>query len=252
VNVTAIGAEHDERGDTRRPVRVTMRCALAALVVSAVGALAPVAAATAATAHRASASVTPPSVDWGAGMTFGAVGNVGPGAVADCAIAAVADIEQVLARSSAPPDPSPYLAAYDALVRAAGGVPGPQAGLAPSSVLSAWQGRGIAGTRARTARLASVGRGAVEAALASGPLYAVLDLPTPASTAPTWVSANDVAVTAWTPAAPPAGYEGGGAHVVALTGYDSSGVLVATWGFVQPVSWAEWAMMASAAWSITS
>nr|MDA8292323.1 hypothetical protein [Actinomycetota bacterium] len=190
------------------------------------------------------------SVDWAAGMTFGPVANVGPGAVADCTLAAVADVEQVLARETEPIDPTPFVAAYDALARAAGEVPGPRSGLRPADVLAAWRAGEIAGTKVRAARLASLDVTTVERALEAGPLYAVLQLPAPASTAPTWVDASGVALSAWSRTAPPAGYAQAGPHVVAVVGYDSADVLVATWGFVQPIAWSQWTAMVTAAWSV--
>lgn len=215
-----------------------------ALLVVAAAALLP------GTSARAATSPLPASVDWAQGLSFGPVGNVGAGAVADCAVAAVADIEQVLLRRPEPADPAPYLAAYGALARASGETPGPTAGLRPSDVLATWRTRGIAGTHANTRRLAALDVATVERALSVGPLYSVLDLPPPASTAATWVDAHGVALTAWSASSAPAGYTARGPHVVAVVGYDPVGVLVATWGFVQPITWAEWHVLATVAWAV--
>jgi hypothetical protein len=105
------------------------------------------AAATPAVASGSVPNSSPWTIDWGAGITFGAVDNVGPHAIADCTIASVAAIEQVFEHQPTPPNPRPYVAAYDALARAGGESPGPNAGLVPSAVLAAWRKTGIAGSK---------------------------------------------------------------------------------------------------------
>jgi hypothetical protein len=216
----------------------------------AIGAIVAAPAAGASTAATATAQ-GPWSVDWAAGITFGTIGNVGPHAVADCAIATVADIEQVIKHKATPPDPAPYLAVYRSLARAEGEAPSSDAGLVPSAVLTRWRTTGIAGSRISSAAPITSTPARIEAALASGPVYAVIDLPASASNAPTWVNSAGVALTAWSAATPPSGYAGGGAHVVAVVGYNASAVLVATWGYVQPISWGEWAALATGAWQVT-
>jgi hypothetical protein len=198
----------------------------------------------------AGAVPTTTSVNWATGLTFGTVGNAGPGAVADCAVAAVADIEQILSLTATPPDPAPYLTAYDELLAAARQAPGATAGLVPASVLARWETAGIAGTRIRSATRTSVSVPGVERALASGPLYGVIDLPATSQHAGPWINASDTALSAWTSTTPPSGYSGSGLHVVAVVGYSSAGILLATWGYVQPVSWPVWSQIALAAWSV--
>lgn len=234
-------------------IRSLARCLLGAvaLVVGAgVASLAPSTIAGATTSGAPGSAAPQASIDWATGMSFGPVANVGRGAVADCTLAAVADIEQVFSRQDSPIDPTPYVAAYDALARAAGERPGPAAGLRPADVVSAWQRGAIAGSRVRARRLAALDRVTVEQALASGPLYGVLALPAPASSAPTWVDASGVALGTWSSSTPPAGYAASGPHVVAVVGYGASGVLVATWGYVQPITWQEWGVLATAAWAV--
>ena len=190
-------------------------------------------------------------IDWARGAVFGSVGNVGAHALADCAVAAVADIEQLLQGRTTPIDPAPFLAEYAMLARAAGESPGPGAVLPPWLVLRAWHAPGIAGTRIAPAVPVGPGRSSLEHALSGGPLYAVVDLPRAASAAPVRVGADDLALKAWTAATPPSGYSGGGAHVVAVVGYDAQYVDVVTWGYVQPISWALWAHMVAQVWSVT-
>jgi hypothetical protein len=194
-------------------------------------------------------SVSPATVDWASGVTFGPVGNVGPGALADCAIAAVADIEQVFAQEILPPDPAPYINAYEALAQEEGQQPGPTGSLATSDVLATWKSNGIAGHLA-TAIRTGTRVAPMKVSLDSGPVFAEVELPPTASTLGTLVNSAGVAVTAWTSSTPPSGYAGSGAHAVAVVGYNASDVLIVTWGYVQPVSWAEWAKLAVAAWSV--
>ncbi len=191
------------------------------------------------------------TIDWARGTVFGSVGNAGADAVADCAVAAVADIEQILQGRTTPIDPAPFLAAYAALARSAGESPGPSATIPPWLVLRAWHAPGIAGTRIAPALPVAPGRARLEQALAGGPLYAVVDLPRPVSAAPVWVGTDDVAIRSWTTTSAPSGYLGSGVHVVAVVGYDARYVEVVTWGYVQPISWSLWARLATQVWAIT-
>ncbi len=183
----------------------------------------------------------------------GTYGNTGAGAVADCTVAAAADLEQIFTRSPEPLRAGPWIAAYDALLSAQqpGVPPGSAAGLSVASVLAAWQGPGIAGTRIASARPLGLGKASVEHALASGPLYAVVDLPAPAGprTAPL-VDTSYVALTQWTPADPGSSYSSGGLHAAAVVGFDASGVFLESWGYVQPVSWSWWAAYAAQAYVV--
>ncbi|MCU1495346.1 MAG: hypothetical protein JWO62_3110 [Acidimicrobiaceae bacterium] len=206
--------------------------------------------ASAATPHSTSNGTDTWAVNWANGITFGTVDNVGPGAVADCTVATVADLEQIFTHSPVPPSPAPYVAAYEVLARAEGEVPGTNAGLLPADVLRVWRTSGIAGTRVAVVAATAVGRARLQQALSTGPIYAVVDLPASASSAATWIDDEGIALRSWTSTNAPAGYVGGGPHVVAVVGYNAQYVLLATWGYVQPVSWRLWQKMAAAAWSV--
>jgi hypothetical protein len=184
----------------------------------------------------------------------GTYGNTGAGAVADCTVAAAADLEQIFTRSPEPLAPGPWIAAYDALLAAEqpGVSPGPSAGLAVAPVLATWAGPGIAGTRIASARALGLGQASIERALRAGPLYGVVDLPAPTDpgVAPL-VDTSYVALTQWTPADPGSSYLSGGLHAVAVVGFDASSVFLESWGYVQPVSWSWWAAHAEQADAIT-
>lgn len=193
------------------------------------------------------------SVYWPTGRP-GAYGNVGPGSVADCTVATAADLEQIFAHRSRPADSAPWLAAYAHLLaeQEPGVQPGPDAGLAVGTVLAAWQGPGIAGTRIAAALPLGLGRASIEAALRRDPLYAVLDLPAPvAPGTPALVDTAYVALAQWTTAHPGSGYSAAGPHAAAVVGFDSTDVYLESWGYVQPVTWSWWRTYATTAWAIT-
>ena len=195
-----------------------------------------------------------PVVYWLRSDRIGTYGNVGRGAIPDCAIAAAADLEQIFQRSASPLPARPWVEAYFELLGSVDGNrfgAGP-AGLDVSEVLGTWQREGIAGTRIASAIATPLAKSALEAELASGPLYAELDLPRLAwAGSVTYVDGRSIAVQPWSLVAPGSGYSSGGLHAVVVVGFDASYVYVETWGYVQPVTWGWWAHYAVAAWRVT-
>ncbi|MHB1974799.1 MAG: hypothetical protein ACYCR4_11050 [Acidimicrobiales bacterium] len=192
------------------------------------------------------------STYWAFGVP-GSYGNTGAGSVADCTIAAAADLEQIFTASARPLPVAPWMAAYTALLAAEdpGEAPGSSAGLSVSSVLAAWQHGGIAGTKVGAVSPVTLGRSTIEAALERGPLYAVVDLPAPVDpgTSPL-VDSSYVALSQWSPGLPGSGYFVAGPHALAVVGFDRSSVFLETWGYIQPVTWSWWAAYASQAFSV--
>lgn len=191
------------------------------------------------------------TVYWAPGQ-IGTYGNSGPGAVPDCAIATVADLEQIFLGSPRPLDPRPWLAEYWRLLgSAASAITRASGGLDVRTVLRAWLTQGIAGSRIMAARPIHLDAVSVEQALAGGPLYGLIDLPEPVGQhAVNYVDAADIAVRPWTDVTPASGYVGSGPHAVAIVGYSDRYLFLETWGYVQPVSWGWWTAHSSAAWSI--
>jgi hypothetical protein len=192
------------------------------------------------------------STYWASG-TPGSYGNTGTGAVADCTVAAAADLEQIFTHSARPLPAAPWIDAYTAMLAAQdpGQSPGPDAPLAVPAVLATWQSTGIAGTRVAAVSSVALGQSSIEAALRQGPLYAVVDLPAPSDPGtPPLVDASYVALAEWSPGHPGTGYFAPGAHALAVVGFDHSAVLLETWGYVQPVSWSWWATYAMEAFAV--
>ncbi|MCU1492094.1 MAG: hypothetical protein JWM85_3499 [Acidimicrobiaceae bacterium] len=199
----------------------------------------------------------PKSVDRYSGVPqFGLYGNGGDQAVGDCAVAAVGDVIQSWDAQeglpAGPLGPGPFLTAYQSIV---GGPGGPNIGADSVQVLNYWQRTGIAGNKITAwhsivnpgidrlqynpvkTGVSAPDRATLEDYLAShGALYGGVFVPVADYTA-----AMDTSSTPWTTVEAPRGRTTIGAHGVAIVGYDSFGPDLATWGYVQHVTWAWWA-----------
>jgi hypothetical protein len=194
----------------------------------------------------------PTSIDDYSGVSsYGLYGNVGFTSVGDCTIAAVGDILQTWSarkgESSGPLNSAPFISAYDTLV---GGTGGPQDGLPVNTVLAYWKTSGIDGnTIAGSSEIIEYwDRFAIEAALEEdGPLYVSFQIPTS-----DYVYSMDSSSTIWsTNEAPPGTSTTPYGHAAAIVGYDATGPYIATWGYVQHVTWAWWYDWATDAYTVT-
>jgi hypothetical protein len=190
-------------------------------------------------------TTAPQSVSyWKQVKQFGTFGNDG---LNDCSLAAVASLAQVwnvaLGGSGRAIPAAPVVAQYNA---ATGGV---DQGVLPSTAFQVWR-QGIDGVSiASVAQIAPSDDTVRQAIWQLGGLYAVVNLaPTDTENGSTLTAATP-SVPAWTlPAAGDVAHTT--AHTVAVVGYDQRYVYLATWGAVQPVTWAWWDARLVEAWTL--
>ena len=193
----------------------------------------------------AGAATVPASVKhWSGVQQFGMYGNA---TLDDCSVAAIASLSQVWDVESGGSGNAlplaPILNAYAAL----GG--NANRGVLPSQAFSAWES-GIDGTKIAAVSSIASDETSVEQAISQlGGIYAVVNITPNDPQHPGVPTSSARAVAAWTLATRPSP-SAAEAHVVAVVGYDANFVYLATWGAIQPVTWAWWNARVVQSWAI--
>lgn len=192
------------------------------------------------------AATTYPPQPWRNVPRFGSYGN---NDLADCALAAAADLQQLFdveaGGSGALLSSQEITADFAAL-----GGSGADTGVSVSAVEALWSERGIGGGKiAGMAEMPTVRTDVLAALRSGGGLYAIVNLPLDDNVIPD--EPTSVVPRAWAPSSRRSiSAQSGPSHAVAVVGSWRGGLEIVTWGSVVPVTWAWWNAFAAHVFSI--
>jgi len=186
--------------------------------------------------------------------SWGMYGNTGSDGIGDCSLATVGELLQAFdalnGQNAGPLPDQPFIDTYN-LLHGNSTTPG----LSVSLVLNYWQSTGIDGNVITSSTQLDPSPGTampsqwtIESAVAQyGAVYATFTIPS-ADAAIAYPDTNVM----WTTNEAPAGSPVYGYHAAAIVGYDTNGPYIATWGYVQQVSWAWWNVWGGYSYGVVS